>query len=161
MDAGVCHEHLASLLTEESLRLGELEELLTREHQVLESNDIRALESTTQARQERVGALARIEEQRRSLCAMHGYSADRAGLDRLIAWCDPQGALLARLRECAERAVRCRDLNDRNAVVVAARLQRVEGMLGALTGRPGRSDTYDARGLKGRNVRLGRILGAA
>lgn len=161
MDAGVCREHLSNLLTEESARLAELEDLLAREHQVLESNDIRALEATTRARQERMGALARIEEQRRSLCAMHGYSADRGGLDALIAWCDPQGSLLAHLRDCASRATRCRDLNDRNAVVVAARLKRVEGMLGVLTGRPAASDTYGPRGVCGPSMRSGRIIGAA
>jgi flagellar biosynthesis/type III secretory pathway chaperone len=146
---------------EEALRLAELEELLAREQRVLESNDIGALESATRARQERMGALARIEEQRRSLCTLHGYCADRGGLDALISWCDPRGSLLPRLRECADRAVRCRDLNDRNALVVAARLKRVEGMLGVLAGRPAQSDTYGPRGLTHPSARLGRIIGAA
>jgi flagellar biosynthesis/type III secretory pathway chaperone len=69
--------------------------------------------------------------------------------------------LLARLRECAASAVRCRDLNDRNAIVVAARLKRVEGMLDALTGRPTRADTYGPRGYANSNGRPGRVLGAA
>ncbi|MFZ0498430.1 MAG: flagellar protein FlgN [Steroidobacteraceae bacterium] len=162
MDPGVCREHLTTLLREETALLGELEELLQRESVILESSDIQALEATTRARQERVGALARIEEQRRSLCALHGFSADRAGLEGLIAWCDAQGTLLSRLRECAERAVRCRDLNDRNGIVVAGKLKRVEGMLGALTGRPTRFDTYGPRGYgKPGGGRPGRVLGAA
>lgn len=161
MDAGVCREHLTSLLREESELLAELEELLARESRVLETSDIQALEATTRARQERMGALARIEEQRRSLCAAHGFSPDRVGLDGLMAWCDSEGSLLSRLRECAERAVRCRDLNDRNGIVVAARLKRVEGMLDALTGRPTRSDTYGPRGYSASNTRPGRVLGAA
>ena len=69
MDPGVCREHLATLLREESQLLAELEALLQRESGILESSDIQALETTTRARQERMGALARIEEQRRSLCA--------------------------------------------------------------------------------------------
>ena len=161
MDAGVCREHLASLLREESARLAELEDLLTRESRILETSDIQALETTTRARQERMGALARIEEQRRSLCALHGFSADRAGLESMMAWCDSEGTLLSRLRECAEHAVRCRDLNDRNGIVVAARLKRVEGMLDALTGRPTRSDTYGPKGYSASNTRPGRVLGAA
>jgi flagellar biosynthesis protein FlgN len=161
VDPGVCREHLTTLLREESALLGELEELLQREGAVLETSDIQALESTTRARQERVGALARIEEQRRSLCAAHGFSADRAGLEGLMAWCDAQGTLLSRLRECAERAVRCRDLNDRNGIVVATKLKRVEGMLGALTGRPSRFDTYGPRGYGKTGGRPGRVLGAA
>lgn len=161
MDQGVCREHLTHLLREESELLAELQELLARESRVLETSDIQALESTTRARQERMGALARLEEQRRSLCSLHGFSADRTGLEALMAWCDPEGNLLSRLRECAERAVRCRDLNDRNAIVVAARLKRVEGMLDALTGRPARSDTYGPKGHASPNGRPGRVLGAA
>lgn len=161
MDPGVCREHLTALLREESELLAQLEELLARESSVLETSDIQALEATTRARQERMGALARLEEQRRSLSSLHGYSADRAGLDALMAWCDREGSLLSRLRECAERAVHCRDLNDRNAIVVAARLKRVEGMLGALTGRPTRSDTYGPKGYASSNSPPGRVLGAA
>ncbi|MGB6488791.1 MAG: flagellar protein FlgN [Steroidobacteraceae bacterium] len=161
MDPGVCREHLTTLLREESALLAELEELLQRESGILESSDIQALETTTRARQERVGALARIEEQRRSLCALHGFSADRAGLEGLMAWCDSQGTLLPRLRECAERAVRCRDLNDRNGIIVGTKLKRVEGMLGALTGRPSRFDTYGPRGYGKAEGRPGRVLGAA
>lgn len=161
MDPVVCREHLTALLREESQFLADLEGLLEQESRVLETSDIQALEATTRARQERMGALARIEEQRRSLCAMHGFSADRAGLESLMAWCDSQGGLLSRLRECAERAVRCRDLNDRNGIVVAARLKRVEGMLDTLTGRPARSDTYGPRGYSSPGTRPGRVLGAA
>jgi len=159
VDPGVCREHLRTLLREESELLAELEELLVRESRVLETSDVRALEATTCARQQRMGALARIEEQRRSLCALHGFSADRVGLEGLMAWCDGEGNLLSRLRVCAERAVRCRDLNDRNGIIVAARLKRVAGMLDALTGRPTRSDTYGPRGYC--SIRPGRVLGAA
>jgi flagella synthesis protein FlgN len=161
VDSGICREHLTSLLRQESELLAELEELLARESRVLEGSDIRSLEATTRGRQERMGALARIEEQRRSLCALHGFSADRAGLESLMAWCDGEGRLLSCLRECAERAVRCRDLNDRNGIVVAARLKRVGGMLDALTGRAPRSETYGPRGYSNSNTRPGRVLGAA
>lgn len=161
MDPEVCREHLATLLREESQLLGDLEALLAEESRVLETSNIQVLETTTRARQERMGALARIEEQRRSLCAAHGFSADRAGLEGLMTWCDSEGRLLSRLRECAERAVRCRDLNDRNGIVVAARLKRVEGMLDTLTGRPARSDTYGPKGYTASNTRPGRVLGAA
>jgi len=161
VDPEVCREHLGTLLREESQLLGDLEALLAEESRVLETSNIQVLETTTRARQERMGALARIEEQRRALCAAHGFSADRAGLEGLMTWCDSEGRLLSRLRECAERAVRCRDLNDRNGIVVAARLKRVEGMLDTLTGRPTRSDTYGPKGYTASNTRPGRVLGAA
>ena len=161
MDKAVCREHLWALLGDEAALLEELEELLTREAHVLETSDIRALEGTTRARQERMGALARLEEQRGSLCGLHGFAADRTGLEALMGWCDPQGALIVRLRDCATRAMRCRDLNDRNGVLVSARLQRVQSMLGALTDRPARLDTYGPKGYCSGGTAWGRSLGAA
>jgi len=160
MDPEVCREHLAEVLAEEVSLLTELESLLEREYEILASRDPVALEKTVLARQGRMGALARVEEQRRALCSMHGYSPDYAGLERLMVWCDPKGTLVSRLRECAKRAADCRDRNDRNGTMVAAKLQRVEGLLGALTGRPSVADTYSANGTA-TPTRPGRVLGAA
>ncbi|MDB6091640.1 MAG: flagella synthesis protein FlgN [Gammaproteobacteria bacterium] len=160
MDPNVCREHLTVLLADEISTLAQLEDLLKREHDVLGSQDVAALEKTARARQERVGALARIEEQRRSLCSMHGHSPDLAGLERMMAWCDPTGSLVSRLRECSQRAGTCRDLNDRNGSLVTAKLKRVEGLLGILTGRADKADTYGPRGAAAA-ARPGRVLGAA
>jgi flagella synthesis protein FlgN len=160
LDRDVCREHLAEVLAEEAALLGELRTLLEREYEVLGTKDAIAVEQTVLARQERVGALARVEEHRRSLCSLHGYSADYAGLEGLIVWCDPQGTLVSRLRECAKRAADCRDLNERNGTLVAAKLKRVEGLLGALTGRTSSADTYNANGSNA-PTRPGRVLGAA
>ena len=160
LDRDVCREHLAEVLAEEAALLGELRTLLEREYEVLGTKDAIAVEQTVLARQERVGALARVEEHRRSLCSLHGYSADYAGLEGLIVWCDPQGTLVSRLRECAKRAADCRDLNERNGTLVAAKLKRVEGLLGVLTGRSSSADTYNANGSNA-PTRPGRVLGAA
>jgi len=160
LDRDVCREHLAEVLAEEAGLLDELRTLLEREYEVLGTKDAIAVEKAVLARQERVGALARVEEHRRSLCTLHGYSADYAGLEGLIVWCDPQGTLVSRLRECAKLAADCRDLNERNGTLVAAKLQRVEGLLGALTGRSSSADTYNANGSNA-PTRPGRVLGAA
>ena len=159
MDPEVCHDALRSLLGEESTALGQLEALLQREHEVLQAGDVAALDATAHQRQAKIGELAQIEEQRRTLCRLHGHSADRAGLDALLMWCDPKGALVSRLRDCAERAVRCRDLNDRNGALVNARLRNVADRLAALTGRGEAAVTYGPKGAA--PVRPGRVLGAA
>ncbi len=160
MDPDVCREHLAQVLAEEADLLAELQGLLEREYEVLGSKDAVAVEKAVLARQERVGALTRLEEHRRSFCSMHGYSPDYAGLEKLLVWCDPRGTLVAHLRECAKRAGECRDLNDRNGKLVATKLKRVEGLLEALTGRPATADTYSANGTTA-PTRPGRVLGAA
>ncbi len=161
MDPAVCREHLSTLLREESALLEELEALLAREARILQAPDIQALETTTRTRQERMGALVRLEEQRRSLCEMHGFGEDPAGLEALMAWCDPRGSLVETLRGCAVLAMRCRDLNDRNGIVVSARLKRVQGMLSALTGRQIQQETYGPKGYATVAIHPGRSLGAA
>ena len=161
MDPEVCREHLAEILTDEVGLLDELRVLLERESEVLGTRDAVAVEKSLIARQDRMSALTRLEEQRRALCSMHGYSADRIGLEHLMMWCDPEGSLVSRLRECAKGAAACRELNDRNGTLVNAKLRRVEGLLGALTGRPATpADTYSARGST-EPSRPGRVLGAA
>src|SRR6266702_3413191 len=145
-DVEVCREHLGSLLTEEIDALLELEDVLKREHDVLGAKNVAAIERTALVRQQMMGDLARTEEQRRSLCTLHGYSADWVGLESLMRWCDPQGTLLSRLRECARRATQCRDLNDKNGILVAARLKHVEGLLTALTGGANQPVTYGPKG---------------
>jgi flagellar biosynthesis protein FlgN len=147
VDADVCREHLGTLLTEEIDALRELEDLLTREHEVLGAKNVAAIERIALVRQQMMGDLARTEEQRRCLCTMHGYSPDWVGLESLMGWCDPEGTLLSRLRECARRATQCRDLNDRNGVLVAARLKHVEGLLAVLTSGASQPVTYGPKGL--------------
>ena len=90
VDAEICREHLGTLLTEEIAALRDLEDLLTREYEVLGAKNVAAIERTALVRQQMVGDLARTEEQRRSLCTMHGYSADWVGLESLMRWCDPK-----------------------------------------------------------------------
>jgi flagellar biosynthesis/type III secretory pathway chaperone len=83
---------------------------------------------------------------------MLGYDVDLAGLGKLIAWCDPRRSLAATYQECSVRARRCRDLNDRNGILVGAHMKRVEGLLGAITGTssapraygPGRANAWSA-----------------
>ena len=146
LDAGACRECLTHLLTEESESLNQLEGLLQREHEVLAAGNVAAIERTALMRQQMMGALARTEEQRRTLCSMHGYAPDWVGLEQFMRWCDPQGSLMPHLRECAQRALRCRDLNERNGTLVAARLKHVEGRLSVLMGNGSGAVTYGPKG---------------
>jgi len=147
LDPDVCREHLGTLLTEEVEALRDLEELLEREHDVLAAQNVAAIERTALVRQQKMGHLARTEEQRRQLCTLHGYSPDWVGLESLMQWCDQEGTLLSSLRECARRATRCRDLNESNGTLVTARLKQVEGLLATLTGKTAQPVTYGPKGL--------------
>ena len=136
MDANLTREHLSRLLAEENVALAEFEHLLEREHAALVSRDIEALEALAGARQDSVTRMVKLEDERRGVCSMLGYDTDLTGLARLIAWCDPRRSLATAYDECATRARRCRDLNDRNGILVGAQMKRVEGLLGAITGTP-------------------------
>lgn len=132
-------DQLGALLDDEGRVLADLEALLSSEHEILVRNDSpEALEAACGERQQRMGELLRIQDERRSLLRMLGQSPDNAGIDALLRACDTGDRLRTRWQACAEAARRCRDLNDRNGALVNARMKRVEGMLEILTGqRPG------------------------
>jgi flagellar biosynthesis/type III secretory pathway chaperone len=146
VDASLTRDTLARLLTEENSALGDFETLLQQEHAALGARDMDALEKLAEERQGNVLRLLKIEDERRSLCSMLGYGSDLAGLAKLVAWCDPGRTLIASYDECARRAKTCRDLNDRNGVLVGAQIKRVEGLLGAMTGTPAEPRAYGPRG---------------
>jgi flagellar biosynthesis/type III secretory pathway chaperone len=146
VDAALTRDTLGRLLAEENASLGEFATLLDKEYGALRGRDIDALEALTDARQASVIQLLKIEEERRSLCSMLGYETDLAGLARILAWCDPAGTLARRYDECATRARACRDLNNRNGILVGAQIKRVEGLLGAMTGTSAEPRAYGPRG---------------
>jgi flagellar biosynthesis/type III secretory pathway chaperone len=144
VNAALTRDTLERLLVDENSALREFE---SKEHDALRSRDIDALEALADARQESLVNLLKIEDERRGLCSMHGYDTDLMGLSKLIAWCDPARTLMARYDECATRAKRCRDLNDRNGILVSAQMKRVEGLLGAITGASAEPRAYGPRGM--------------
>jgi flagellar biosynthesis protein FlgN len=159
MNPNLCRQHLGELLRDERTLLEQLQGLLDEERGVIASADLKGLERSTQARQQLITELAGIEEQRRALCTMHGHSSDADGLEKLLQWCDPRSELSAALAACRASAVKCRDMNDRNGLLVGARLQRVDERLQALRGGTNRAATYGPRGGLA-VIRGGRELGA-
>jgi flagellar biosynthesis/type III secretory pathway chaperone len=158
MDAALTREHLARLLSDENGALAEFESLLDREHAALKTRDIDSLEALSPARQSSLTHLLKLEDERRSVCSMLGYDTDLSGLGKLIAWCDPRRTLADAYDECSKRARRCRDLNDRNGILVGAQIKRVEGLLGAITGSSAPPRAYGPRGSSGYAGTAGQVL---
>lgn len=158
MDPSVCREHLEKLLAEEASALTRLAALLDREHGLLLANDVEELDRAGAERQNCVGELVRIEDERRSLCRAMNVPADASGIDRLLNWCDPSHNLKRRWAACAEHAIACRERNDRNGALVAARLKNVEGLLGVLTGRASQPKVYARQGGFETSTRSPRVL---
>jgi len=157
VEPGVCREALASLLSQEVASLSELAGLLDREYALLVANDVVTLEAAMEERQVALGKLLRIEDERRSLCRLHGHPTDLPGLEQMLVWCDPRGTLRSLWAACAQGATRCRELNDKNGALVAARMKRVEGLLGVLTGQRPDAPTYGPKSAYA-TPRAGRVL---
>ena len=160
MDSTLTRDHLARLLAEENTALAEFEALLDREHVALATRDIDALEALADARQSSITRLLKLEDERRGVCSMLGYDTDLSGLAKLIAWCDPQRTLARPYEECAARARKCRDLNDRNGLLVGAQIKRVEGLLGAITGESVTPRAYGPRSAGAYRPASGQVLSA-
>ena len=124
LDHTLCREQLATLMAGENAQLAALEGLLTQEYNLLQTRDAEGLEKAAMARQQCIGHILRIEDERRALCRATGRNEDTAGLHSLLAWCDPTGLLLPAMQEYRERTQRCRELNDRNGILVNGRLQQ-------------------------------------
>ena len=106
----------------QNAQLAALEGLLTQEYELLQTRDVEGLEKAGTARQQCIGHILRIEDERRALCRATGRSDDSAGLHSLLAWCDPTGLLMPAMQEYRERTQRCREQNDRNGILVNGRL---------------------------------------
>src|SRR4030088_1227396 len=102
MNEAECRERLGPLMHDENTALSELATLLDREHGFLEANDVVSLEGATRERQRCVARIFRVDEERRALCLDLGRPVDLKGLEDLIRWCDPKGALTGRLAECSD-----------------------------------------------------------
>jgi flagellar biosynthesis/type III secretory pathway chaperone len=146
MEPQACLSQLARMLADETNLLAQLAGQLQREHELLVANDVEGLEQAATARQDSVVRLSQLDQERRSLCRMLGYSADQLGLAALLKWCDSRGSLATAHATASRQAQLCRDQNDRNGALVNARLNRLGGMLDMLNGGNAGSRTYEARG---------------
>lgn len=159
MDPQLCREQLSRLISDEARLMGELEKLLITEHEVLTKNEIVALEAASEARQHCMSALLQIQDERVALLQMHGYSNDPDSINRMLDWCDPARLLKIRWSACLDLAARCRQSNERNAALVAARMKRVAGLLDVIVGTNQRAGVYSATGVRD-NGRSGALFAA-
>lgn len=144
MQPQTCRAQFGRQMADEAELLGVLEQQLQHEQQLLATNDVEGLERAGGARQQTVARLLQLDDERRGLCRLLGHAPDHTGLAGLLAWCDPEGSLAAAQAECAARARRCREQNERNGALVTARLNRIGGMLGMISGSD-TSNTYGTR----------------
>lgn len=125
--------HVERILGEEARLLGELEQLLRSEAEVLRGDDAEAIERIGSSRHHCIESLTRLDAERNAACQLAG-GGGRGDFERLLAWCDPSRRLHARWQGNLAIARRCKEQNDRNGAVVTARLNRVQQLLVQLRG---------------------------
>ena len=137
------HVAIGKLLEDELRLLQRLEQLLSNEKALLlEDDSPERLEIACASRQDCMGALLRLQDERAQLLRARGYPTDNAGMLMLIRDCDPARQLPPRWAECAELAKRCRSLNDHNGALVASRMRRIQGVLEVITGKRSDPNVY-------------------
>ncbi len=139
---------LERVLGDEARLLAELEQLLTRESDVVRGDDPGAIERIGGSRHQCVSALTRLDAERMDACRMLSYPAKRDGFERVLAWCAPGQQLHAHGQRNLQAARRCKELNDRNGAVVALKLGQVRQLLSTLRGGTGAPATYGRQGAR-------------
>jgi flagellar biosynthesis/type III secretory pathway chaperone len=128
------HQHLTRVLAEESQLLGEFETVLRQETEVLHGDNAEAIQRIGANRQRYVDALTRLDAERADSCRMFSFGVGRGALEQLFEWADPSAALKLKWSANLEIARRCKAINDQNGAIVAAKLGRVQQLLGKLRG---------------------------
>jgi flagellar biosynthesis/type III secretory pathway chaperone len=101
--------------------------------------------------------LRRLQDERRDLLRAGGYPLTPQGIEHMLLDAGAARSEANAWRDCADRTNRCRELNDRNAALVAARLRRVEGMLDVLVGTRDYGSGYTRDAALG-GTQAGRLL---
>jgi flagellar biosynthesis/type III secretory pathway chaperone len=137
-------QHLSRILAEEAQLLAELESVLERETDILRGDDALAIQRIGSNRHHCVDALSRLGLERTETGRMLSFGSDRAGLEKLFEWADPSQKLRAKWSANLELARLCKATNDRNGAIVAAKLDRVQKLLGHLRGA-NQTPVYNSR----------------
>jgi flagella synthesis protein FlgN len=149
LDDALLADHMRELLDQEAALLARLETLLAEETDALRGDDFAQLERVGAERHGCVGSLMSIDSERRSACRMLGLGEDGPQFEVLLDRCDRSGRLKQRWRTGLQVAARCKDRNERNGAVVAAKLRRVEALLLTVRGGQDRvAPVYGAGGLR-------------
>lgn len=133
---GEIQPHLQRILLEEARLLVELERLLERETEILQGEDVAAIQNIGSARHGCVEQLTRLDAERGDLCRMLSFGRGAPALQRLLEWAEGNGSLQRQWQANLQVARRCKQLNDRNGAIVTVKLGRVQQLLGQLRGSP-------------------------
>lgn len=126
--------HTGRVLNDEAQLLLQLETLLQKETAIVRGDDADAIAAIGASRHDCIAALTRLEAERSASCRMLSFGEGGAAFDKLLTWCDQDGELRRRWRANLDLARRCKQLNERNGILVNAQLNHVQQLLTAMRG---------------------------
>jgi flagellar biosynthesis/type III secretory pathway chaperone len=136
------HQRLEDLLDREIEVARALAATLNEERNALTGTSPADLEARAAAKMQLLGALERLEDERRALAHAAGQSLPGTRLDR------PEGiaaGVAQRWRALMEIVSRCRSANEVNGYIINIRRGQVQQLLGAVRG-VATTHTYSAQG---------------
>jgi flagellar biosynthesis/type III secretory pathway chaperone len=160
LDREQCRERLRDLIRHQQTGAAALIDLLQREREALQRIDGGALESASREKTLGLEQLESLERQREDLLAAAGFSADPAGMERCLAWCDGDGELSSQWASLLKTLNLCQRENRVNGGAIELSRQRVEAALALLRGQAGSAPGYGADGHKASDLG-NRTLGKA
>lgn len=151
--------HAGRILNEESQLLLQLEKLLQSETAIVRGDDVDAIAGIGARRHDCIAALTRLDAERTASCRMLSFGEGAAAFNKLLQWCDDSGELRKRWQANLQLARRCKDINERNGILVNAQLHHVQQMLTAMRGGA-QSPVYSAQASRATGF-ASRVLGSA
>ncbi len=149
MSASACREALGALLARHVTQIDAANGYLQAVKRAIADSDIDTLQRSLESPEFDVGAIEELEAERHRLLESHGFTADFAGFERCIEWCDDTTGGLAELyRQLVEGLVALQHSIQLNQLLINRgkdRVRRSLCLLGGLGGA-GQYKTYDSDG---------------
>jgi flagellar biosynthesis/type III secretory pathway chaperone len=144
MDA--LRQQFRDTLQQEQEWIARLNEALLREQEVLSKREMDAIETVVAQKEEALGQLAKLAEQRLALLAKAGYGGEKVDFDAFIA-ADDSGQLADMWQQLKEGLQQCQQQNQQNGMLLESSRQQAQQMLSILLGQDGsRGELYDEHG---------------
>lgn len=149
MSAVDCREAMGALLARHVAQIDAANAYLQEVKRAVAESDLESLQRSLEQPDFDVNAIERLEGERHRLLQSQGFTADFAGFERCIAWCDDDAGSLAELyRQLVQGLVALQHSIQLNQLLVDRgrdRVRRSLCLLGGIAGA-GQCKTYGSDG---------------
>ncbi len=149
MNAKACREDLSALLANHVAQIDVATAYLRSVKQAIADNNVENLQQALEHPDFDVDAIERLEVERHRLLETHGFSANFAGFEKCIAWCDDADGGLAKLyQQLVQSLIALQHSIQLNQLLVNRGRDRVRRSLSLLSGLggAGQARTYGSDG---------------